>query len=382
MGDPVLDALERDEAYSVVQVLAKKPSGMTELVVPLGGGPLFVRKRIPLAIANIEAWTRLSSINHPHLPHVIEMYQLPDQFVVVCAYVGGFSALRLVDSQGPLETSQVLSIIEDVCEAAGVLHAYGIIHRDITPSNVIIANDGAHLIDLGIARVEDASARHDTTRLGTWGFAAPEQFGFAQTDARSDVYSIGSLAAFLLTGILPDEQGFEAALEALPKAIRTCIDKARAFEPSARFGNAAEFSLAFSEAVTASRSVIKRAIAKAFPAQGITLAQAFRSAPTSRKLLALLLPLPILAMPVAGFNTVTERWGALGFSSRVGTVLFYLIYSAFWIGSAFNCARALVGAGKFATEGHRVARFLLNEILMFFAMIALMVVVSYPFGLG
>ncbi len=382
MGNPVLDALERDEAYGVVQVLAEKPSGVTELVVPLGGGPLYVRKRIPLAIANIEAWVRLSSINHPHLPHVIEMYQLPDQFVVVCAYVEGFSAARLVTSQGALETSQALAIIKDVCDAAGVLHAYGIIHRDITPTNVIVANDGAHLIDLGIARVEDASARHDTTRLGTWGFAAPEQFGFAQTDARSDVYSIGSFAAYLLTGIRPDEQGFEAAFDALPKTVRTCIDKARAFEPSARYGSAAELSLAFSEAATASRSVVKRALAKAFPAQGISLAQAFRSAPTSRKLLAMILPLPILAMPVTGMNTVLERWETLGFSSRIGTALFFIIYSAFWIGSAINCARALVGAGRYATENHRVARFLLNETLMFFAMIALMVAVSYPFGLG
>lgn len=266
MDDPVLAALERDESYRIVHVLAEKPSGRTELVVPPAGSPLLVRKRIPIALANDDAWARLSVISDPHLPRVIETYRLPDQFVVVCEYVEGESAAQLVARIGALEPEQALPIVEGVCTAAGVLHAYGIIHRDITPSNVIIRGGEVHLIDLGIARVGDMTARHDTTRLGTWGFAAPEQYGFAQTDARSDVYSIGCLAAFLLTGTRPDAEGFDDAVAGLADPLRTCIDKARSFEPSARYASTAELGVAFAEAVTDARSIGQEDYAVFIPA--------------------------------------------------------------------------------------------------------------------
>ena len=381
MDDPVLAALERDESYRIVRVLAEKPSGRTELVVPPAGGPLLVRKRIPIALANVDAWALLAVISDPHLPRVIETYRLPDQFVVVCEYVEGESAADLIARFGALAPEQVLPIIEGVCTAAGVLHAYGIIHRDITPTNVIVRGGEAHLIDLGIARVGDMTARHDTTRLGTWGFAAPEQYGFAQTDARSDVYSIGCLAAFLLTGVRPDAEGFDDAVAVLAEPLRTCIDKARSFEPSARYASAAELSVAFADAVTDARSIAKRLLARAFPARGMTFMSAYRAAPTPRKALALLLPLPILIIMQAGIERVAGRWDGLDLFTKVGTALFALVYELFWVATAFNIARALVGAGGYAAEKHRVVRFLLNELLLFFAMIAALVVVSAPFGL-
>ena len=106
-------------------------------------------------------------------------------------------------------------LVVQLCEAAAALHAHGIIHRDISPTNVIVAADGAHLIDLGIARFRAEGATHDTTQLGTPGFAAPEQHGFAQTDARTDVYSLGRVLGYLLTGVrpeMPDAAEYEQAL--------------------------------------------------------------------------------------------------------------------------------------------------------------------------
>lgn len=249
MSDAVIDALERDEAYRTVRVLASKASGRTELVVPAhADAPFYVRKRIPIALANPEAWTQLAHISHPHLPHVVETYVLPDTFVTVCDYVEGFSVEQLVGSQGRLDAEQTCSILSNVCAAAGTLHAHGIIHRDITPSNVVVAADGAHLIDLGIARVGDPEARHDTTKLGTWGFAAPEQYGFAQTDARSDVYSIGGLAGYMLTGVLPGTDQFDAAVATLPSGLQAVIERARSFEPGARYASAADLLAAFTSA--------------------------------------------------------------------------------------------------------------------------------------
>ena len=93
-------------------------------------------------------------------------------------------------------------------------------------------------------RVEGASK--DTTSLGTWGFASPEQYGFAQTDARSDVYSIGRVLGFALTGVRPDDEAYEQILKKnidnAPATLVHAITRACSFEPSARFQSAAEMA--------------------------------------------------------------------------------------------------------------------------------------------
>lgn len=236
----VLRSLARDDSYRVIRVLADGPAGRTELVSVDGEAPA-VRKRIPLALANAGAWATLMDINEPLLPTIESMYQLPDELVVIYAYVEGESLAELVKREGPLDAERAAAIVCDVCHAASVLHAHGIVHRDISPGNVIVAEDGAHLLDLGIARRHSADARHDTNTLGTWGFAAPEQYGFAQTDARSDVYSLGRLLGYLLTGVEPDDDAFEARLadaKLVPARFAEIIAYATAFEPSRRYQRA------------------------------------------------------------------------------------------------------------------------------------------------
>ncbi|MST72355.1 protein kinase domain-containing protein [Olsenella porci] len=242
--EQVLHAMGLDDSYRVERVLADHPSGVTELVTLDGAGP-FVRRRIPLKIARRDVWARLGSCDSPRLPRVQATYELPDTFVVVCDYVPGPTLEQLVGSSGPLGPHRACEVALDVCEAAGELHAHGIVHRDISPGNVIVAADGAHLIDLGIARLVVEGASHDTTALGTWGFASPEQYGFAQTDARSDVYSIGRLLGYMVTGLTPGSDDYEAALadgERIPANVRAAVSHACAFEPSARYQTAGELS--------------------------------------------------------------------------------------------------------------------------------------------
>lgn len=242
--EQVLHAMGLDDSYRVERVLADHPSGVTELVTLDGAGP-FVRRRIPLKIARRDVWARLGSCDSPRLPRVQATYELPDTFVVVCDYVPGPTLEQLVGSSGPLDPHRACEVALDVCEAAGELHAHGIVHRDISPGNVIVAADGAHLIDLGIARLVVEGASHDTTALGTWGFASPEQYGFAQTDARSDVYSIGRLLGYMVTGLTPGSDDYEAALadgERIPANVRAAVSHACAFEPSARYQTAGELS--------------------------------------------------------------------------------------------------------------------------------------------
>jgi serine/threonine protein kinase len=272
-------SLDVDGSYRIVRVLADGASGRTELVTR-GIGDLLVRKFIPAELANPETWEAAREISCPQMPAIRLAYRLPDAFVVVYDYVEGFSVAQMVRDKGRLEPREAMPIVVDVCAAAVELHRRGIIHRDITPGNVIVNTQGAHLIDLGIARRYDQGAHHDTTRLGTFGFAAPEQFGFAQTDVRSDVYSIGALLAFMLTGVLPSAPEFESALEEISPALRRIVGRACAFEPSARYASARELAQAVRAVVPASP-----ALSVALRAPRPTLA-ALRSTHGGRRLAA------------------------------------------------------------------------------------------------
>ena len=245
--EQVMHAMGIDDAYHVERVLASGAGGTTELVTLDGSGP-FVRKRIPAKLARRGVWATLVECDSARLPRVEATYEMPNEFVVVCDYVPGENLEQLVATRGHLDKAAALQIVAQLCEAVGALHARGIIHRDISPTNVIVAADGAHLIDLGIARFRVEGATRDTTQLGTYGFASPEQYGFAQTDARSDVYSLGRMLGYLLTGVAPAEgEKYEAALEddsLVPPDLRAVIQRASAMEPSARYQSAGAFAAA------------------------------------------------------------------------------------------------------------------------------------------
>ncbi|KAB7790293.1 tyrosine kinase [Bifidobacterium leontopitheci] len=245
-----MHAMGIDDAYHVERVLASGPAGVTELVTIEGAGP-FVRKRMPLPAAHREAWAMIGACRNGRIPRVEAMYELPDAFVVVQDYVPGPTLAQLVAEHCRLAPGYALALIGQVGEAVRELHRHGVIHRDITPKNVIVATDGAHLIDFGNARLlqrppqpdDDASRQQarqperDTTTLGTYGFAAPEQFGFAPTDMRSDIYSLGRLLGFMLTGVYPDDARYGRLLDdaaVTPAPLRDAIRSACAFEPSAR----------------------------------------------------------------------------------------------------------------------------------------------------
>lgn len=254
--EELMVALELDDSYEAVRVLARTALGTTELVLS-EDNRLLVRKRIPRALANRDAWEALAGIRHPQLPYVECIYELPDELVVVCEYVAGQTVREMIERHDLLEVDEAVLVAMGLCDAAAALHAAGIVHRDISPGNVIIRCEVQYgsirgrtcLIDLGVARLHDEDARRDTKPLGTWGFAAPEQYGFAQSDARSDVYAIGRMLVCLLRGRMPvqgeDDLG-QSGLQDLPEPLRDIIERACAFEPSARYQTVAELGEALS----------------------------------------------------------------------------------------------------------------------------------------
>ena len=281
LADPddqaLLAAMDLDDSFAPVRTLAEGDGGTTELVVrrePRPGEPvLLVRKRMPAPLANEPAWRALQvaelagagaaagkpTAGEPatvpsaeasgvsRLPRVRELYRLPDALVAVYDYVEGPTLRELVRERGPRAPGRAVALARQLCQALAPLHAAGVVHRDVAPGNVVVAADGVHLIDLGIARMRVDGASHDTTRLGTWGFAAPEQYGFAQTDARSDVFSLGRLLTYALTAADPTDASFDSAAKEsplVPPALCEVIKKATAFEPSARYQSAGDLDRA------------------------------------------------------------------------------------------------------------------------------------------
>lgn len=248
--DQTLHGMGIDDAYRVERVLASGPCGTTERVTLDGAGP-FIRKRMLRSRANRAVWAALASNPSARLPHVVASYELPDQFVVVYDFVPGETVAEWVTQNGRVDRARAACIIREVCEAASALARLSIVHCDISPTNVVVAADGAHLIDLGIARMMGEESAVPKA-LGTWGFASPEQHGFAAPDTRSDIYSIGRLLGYMLTGVDPADEAYTAALESdelVPTPLRRVVAVATAFEPSARFSTIGAFVHALDVAV-------------------------------------------------------------------------------------------------------------------------------------
>lgn len=242
----VRQAMSIDDAYVVERRLAKGPDGVTELVSIDGAGP-FVRRRMPIARARRAVWAALADCQDPRLPHVRTSYELPDEYVVVLDYAEGETLADLVAREGALSCSRVRDLVVDLCGALSVLHAHGLVHRDVAPANIVVGEGGVHLIDFGNACLP-ALQQEEENPQGTWGFAAPEQHGFTQVDARADLYAVGRVAAFVLTGALPEgntQRELRDHVAHLPEAVRAVIERACAFEPSARYQSAEELARAF-----------------------------------------------------------------------------------------------------------------------------------------
>ena len=102
-----------------------------------------------------------------------------------------------------MEEAQIIKLMLQLCDTLIYLHGQtpAVIHRDIKPQNIIVDEAGKiKLIDFGISRLYDKSAHNDTVFIGTQEFAPPEQYGFSQTDERSDIFSLGVVLCWLLTG--------------------------------------------------------------------------------------------------------------------------------------------------------------------------------------
>lgn len=321
-----LAALERDACYRVVRPLSPEgeaPAGpnaqpaATELVMFEGanGGELgpFVRKRLARAEGVGAAYETLFELQRAgmrfvHLPRIIDCYKTEDALVVVSEYVEGATLAALVSADGG-GTAFARAVFPEVCDAVSELHGLidpPLIHRDVKPANIIISNrpDGvsATLIDFGIARRYRAGEGADTVRFGTRAYAPPEQFGFGQTSVRSDVYALGMVLLFCLTGTEPEGLPAADALAArgVAPVLAEVVLKAAAFDPAARYASADALKQAFLAATDASRDAepalraqVAPAATSAAPAPVAAPSRAATPAPTAPGATVDLPPAPV-----------------------------------------------------------------------------------------
>jgi len=207
---------------------------------------------------------------HPNVVEVIDHGYLPDGTAyLVMELLPGESLASRLQSKGKLSTRELLPIAMQLCDALGAVHAAGVVHRDVKPSNVYLSIDRedpsgierVKLLDFGIARVEWEETRitHTGGPLGTTGYMAPEQeVGSPEVDGRSDLFSLGAVIYECLVGEPPpprsasglvrtsaafrlDPSVHEAAA-LIPPAWRAVIEKALAPNPGDRFQDARAFA--------------------------------------------------------------------------------------------------------------------------------------------
>lgn len=145
-------------------------------------------------------------LRHPHLVAAYETGYLDGRPYLIMEYVEGMSADKLVHLEGPMPCSKALAIIESIAEALAYMHERNYVHRDVKPSNILIAKNGTiKLSDFGLAKTnDDPSVTLAGGLLGTPHYLAPEQISSQRpVDRRSDIYSLGNTLYFLVVGEPP-----------------------------------------------------------------------------------------------------------------------------------------------------------------------------------
>jgi serine/threonine protein kinase len=191
----------------------------------------------------------LVGLRHPNLPQIVDAFEEEGRHYLVMEYVEGQTLEEMLEQspEGVFTEEQVLEWTAQVCDVLNYLHAHDppVIFRDLKPANVMITPEGrVKLIDFGVARLFDPSKGTDTLKMGTVGYAPPEQYaGQGQTTPRSDVYALGAMLYELLTGDNPEAHPFVFnPVRNVNRRVSTqtslTIDKAVQLDPNDRFPSA------------------------------------------------------------------------------------------------------------------------------------------------
>lgn len=231
---------------------ALNTSGTITLAENTADGRKYVLKELSGESAAI--YRRISELPpQENLMRVCEILPHGERSVAVCEYVEGQPLDELLSSGKTFHITALSHIISQLCNAVEHLHRYGIIHRDVTPKNIIL-DESLHLtlIDFDISRKFSGNREQDTTLYGTEGFAPPEQYGFRETGSTADIYELGVIMKLLLNSC-PDCPPAQEVM------LRKIAAKCSRFVPDKRYRSAG----AVRRAVSRSRFVVPAGISAA-----------------------------------------------------------------------------------------------------------------------
>ena len=202
---------ELKEAFlqSDLKELYHYPSGDKTIVMEESSGRIYLRKR--MSLYNKAVFSYLMDHPNPHIPKICSASERDGSLIVMEEYVMG-ETLASILKKGGVPLREGLSYMEQLCQAVAHLHRATppIIHRDIKPANIVITDDKTlYLIDYDAAKLYLPEQERDTVLMGTPGSAAPEQYGFGQSDVRTDVYAVG----VLLKEMFPDNPRLQRVAE-------------------------------------------------------------------------------------------------------------------------------------------------------------------------
>lgn len=206
------------------------------LVQHVESGDFFVKKTVSAGC--LPLYRILQEEAFPHIPRVIELIDGDQDLIVIEEYIHGKNLDQLMNAKKSFTPEDVCAVTRSLCRILQPLHNHSpkIIHRDIKPSNLILdSSGGLYLIDFDASKKYDPAKNRDTVLMGTAEFAAPEQYGFGQSDERTDIYSIGALMNMLLTGKVPSQEKYRGPLTDI-------IAKCTAIDPRNRYQNCAALS--------------------------------------------------------------------------------------------------------------------------------------------
>lgn len=230
-----------EEQYETLTTLGEQDTGKVFLVKDRRNGKIAVKKYVSVQGAML--YERLSGIKNRYMAKVYETATDEQKGIVVEEYINGVTLGKYLEERRILNPAEVCHMMRQLCEALAQIHENGIVHRDLSPENIMISEDGiVKLIDFGIARTVKEDKGKDTAILGTVGYAAPEQFGFTQSDERTDIYALGVLMNVMLTGQLPGQQTDWQGMP-LGAVIQKCLE----IDPNKRFQKVSQLQKQFDQ---------------------------------------------------------------------------------------------------------------------------------------
>ena len=236
---------DMQEHWTVYECLKESEDSSTFLVKETATGILCVlkwgRNRQTEFLRNeMEIMKKMADRKLSGIPKAYRIFEENGEVYLVREYIEGMSLAQMVLQKGGISEAEICRISRKICQTAEQFQNPDepMIHRDIKPENIVVTPGGEVVfIDFGTMRSYKKDGSRDTFVVGTRGTAAPEQYGYIQTDQRTDVYAIGQTMLYMVSESYEMNQLSECAVSRRMKKI---IEKACSFEPDKRYGDAAQ----------------------------------------------------------------------------------------------------------------------------------------------